>query len=279
MELGLDGKVALVTAGSKGLGRASAQALAAEGVRVVISARGEAALEEAAAAIRADGGEVHVVVSDVTETDAPARLVTETERRYGGLDILVANAGGPPPGRSLEISDEQIATAVNANLVTSVRLIRAALPLMQANGWGRICCITSYSIKQPIPTLALSNLARTGLWAWAKTAAADLFPTGVTLNLMPRAARHRPDPPAGRRQPAGVHRRSGRLRPGRGLPLLAAGCLHLRCGPDGGRSDQRRPVVNRETGPGRARRRQKGDSVVKQLSGVDASFLYMESGT
>jgi 3-oxoacyl-[acyl-carrier protein] reductase len=184
MDLGIAGKVALVTAGSKGLGRASAQALAAEGVRVVIAARGQAALEEAAAAIRAEGGEVHPVVADVTETDVPARLVNETERRYGRLDILVANAGGPPPARALDVNDEQIAAAVNANLVTSIRLIRASLPLMQSRGWGRICCITSYSIKQPIPTLALSNLARTGLWAWAKTAAAELFPTGVTLNLI-----------------------------------------------------------------------------------------------
>jgi 3-oxoacyl-[acyl-carrier protein] reductase len=184
MDLGLAGKVALVTAASKGLGRASAQALAREGVSVVIAARGEAALEEAAAAIRAEGGEVHTVVADVTRTEIPARLVDETERQYGRLDILVANAGGPPPGRALEINDEQISAAVNANLVTTVRLIRASLPPMQAHGWGRICCITSYSIKQPIPTLALSNLARTGLWAWAKTAAAELFPTGVTLNLI-----------------------------------------------------------------------------------------------
>ena len=183
MDLGIAGKVALVTAASKGLGRASAEALAAEGVKVVISARGEEALADAATAIRAAGGEVHAVVSDVTEPATPARLVEETQRRYGGLDILVANAGGPPPGRALEITDEQIAAAVNANMVTSIRLVRAALPWLQRDGWGRICCITSYSIKQPLPNLSLSNLARTGLWAWAKTAAADLFPTGVTLNL------------------------------------------------------------------------------------------------
>src|SRR5690348_1873100 len=105
MDLGIAGKVALVTAASKGLGRASAQALAAEGVSVVIAARGETALEETAAAIQAGGGEVHPVVADVTRTEAPAQLVEETERRYGRLDILVANAGGPPPGRALEIDD------------------------------------------------------------------------------------------------------------------------------------------------------------------------------
>ena len=184
MDLGIAGKVALVTASSKGLGRATALALAGEGVRVVISARGEAALQATASEIAANGGEVHAVAADVTEPETPARLVAATVERFGSLDILVPNAGGPPPGRALEISDDQIATAVNANLTTSVRLVREALPHLQAGGWGRICCITSYSVKQPMPGLSLSNLARTGLWAWAKTAAADLFLSGVTLNLI-----------------------------------------------------------------------------------------------
>jgi 3-oxoacyl-[acyl-carrier protein] reductase len=184
MDFGISGKVALVTAGSKGLGRASAAALAAEGVRVVICARGEETLRATEAAIRSDGGEVHAIPADVTDPAAPARLVNETRERYGSLDILVANAGGPPPGRALDLSDDQIDTAVNANLTTSVRLVREAVPAMQAAGWGRICCITSWSIKQPMRELSLSNLARTGLWAWAKTAAYDLFSTGVTLNMI-----------------------------------------------------------------------------------------------
>lgn len=183
MELGIAGKVALVTAASKGLGRASAEALVAEGAKVVITARGEEALRDAEAAIRAAGGEVHAIVSDVTDPATPARLIEEAQRQYGALDILVPNAGGPPPARAMEITDEQILAAVNANMVTSIRLIRAGLPLLQAGGWGRICCIASWSVKQPMPGLALSNLARTGLWAWAKTAATDLFPSGVTLNL------------------------------------------------------------------------------------------------
>ena len=183
MDLGIEGKVALVTAASKGLGRASAAALAAEGVKVVISARGEEALREAESAIRAAGGDVHVVVGDVTDPAAPAALVAETVAHYGTLDILVGNAGGPPPARALDVTDEQIAAAVNANLTTSVRLVREARPIMRQSGWGRICLISSYSIKQPLPFLALSNLARTGLWAWAKTAASDLFPEGITLNL------------------------------------------------------------------------------------------------
>jgi 3-oxoacyl-[acyl-carrier protein] reductase len=103
--------------------------------------------------------------------------------RFGRLDILVANAGGPPPGRALDVTDDEIEAAVNANLVTSIRLVREAVPHMGASGWGRVCCITSYTIKQPVPGLALSNLARTGLWAWAKTASNDVGAAGITINL------------------------------------------------------------------------------------------------
>jgi 3-oxoacyl-[acyl-carrier protein] reductase len=180
VDLGIAGKVALVTAASKGLGRASAQALSEEGANVVICARGEGALKEAAAAMP---GEVHAVVADVTRPEVPQQLVDAALERFGGLDILVANAGGPPPGRALEVDDDALRAALEANLLTSVRLVRSAVPHMRAGGWGRICFITSHSIKQPIPMLALSNTARTGLWAWAKTAAADLFPEGITLNL------------------------------------------------------------------------------------------------
>jgi 3-oxoacyl-[acyl-carrier protein] reductase len=182
MDLGIAGKVALVTAASKGLGLASAAALRDEGVDVVVCARGREAVDAAAAQL---GGDSHALglVEDVTDPEAPARLVRATIERFGRLDILVANAGGPPPGRSLEISDDQISAAVNANLTTSVRLIREALPHLTSNGWGRICCITSFTVKQPMPTLALSNLARTGLWAWAKTASQDLAEAGVTVNL------------------------------------------------------------------------------------------------
>jgi 3-oxoacyl-[acyl-carrier protein] reductase len=183
MDLGISGKVALVTAGSKGLGRASALALAAEGARLAICARGEHALRSTEAELQALGADVHAVVADVTAPGTPARLVAETAERFGVLDILVANAGGPPPARALDLTDEQIAVAVNANLTTSVRLVREAVPWMRRAGWGRICLITSFSIKQPIAGLSLSNLARTGLWAWAKTAAQDLFAEGITLNL------------------------------------------------------------------------------------------------
>jgi 3-oxoacyl-[acyl-carrier protein] reductase len=183
MDLGIAGRVALVTSASKGLGRASAVALAEEGAKVAICARGEEALREAEAELAAHA-EVMAVPVDVTDPAVAPALVAQVVDRFGRLDILVANAGGPPPGRSLDLDDEAIGEAVNANLLTSVRLVRSAVPHMRAGGWGRICLITSSSIKQPIPTLALSNMARTGLWAWAKTAAGDLFGDGITLNTI-----------------------------------------------------------------------------------------------
>ena len=183
MNLGIAGKVALVTAGSKGLGLGSALALRDEGCKVAICARTPGPLEDAVAQLGGPSDDVFGVALDITEAGAPARMVRETTERLGGLNILVANAGGPPPAKALDVTDEQLFEALNANLVTSVRLVREALPHMRPNGWGRICMIASVSVKQPIPILALSNTARTGLWAWAKTAAADLAPEGITLNL------------------------------------------------------------------------------------------------
>jgi 3-oxoacyl-[acyl-carrier protein] reductase len=180
VDLGLEGKVALVTASSKGLGRASALALSREGAKLVLCARDHEALAEAAAAMP---GEALAVPADVTDPATPQRLVDAAVERFGGLHVLVANAGGPPPARALEVDDDALLAALQANLLTSIRLVRAALPPMRSAGWGRICLITSKAVKQPIPTLALSNTARTGLWAWAKTAAADLAGDHITLNL------------------------------------------------------------------------------------------------
>lgn len=182
MDLGISGRVAPVTAASKGLGRASALALAQEGVKVVICARGAEALADAEAEL-AGYAEVLAVPADVTDPAVPAQLVETAVDRFGGLDIVVANAGGPPAGRSLDVTDAQLVAALNDNLLTSVRLVREAVPHMRVRGWGRICMITSSSIKQPIPNLSLSNTARTALWSWAKTAATDLYADGITLNL------------------------------------------------------------------------------------------------
>ncbi|HEV2951010.1 MAG TPA: SDR family oxidoreductase, partial [Actinomycetota bacterium] len=167
-------------ASSKGLGRASAQALVDEGASVAINAREPDRLRATAAEL---GDDVLALPADVTEADTPRRLVEETVERFGSLHVLVANAGGPAKGRALDVDDTTLEAAINANLLTSVRLVRAALPHMRAAGWGRICLITSSSVKQPIPDLATSNTARAGLWGWAKTAAQDLIDEGITLNL------------------------------------------------------------------------------------------------
>ena len=126
MDLGIGGKVALVTAASRGLGRAAALALATEGARVVLSGRDAASLEEARQAVAGIGGEVDILAGDVTDPTEPSRLVQASVDRFGGLDILVANSGGPPPGHALELSDDSLLVAVNANLMQRQRQRQAS---------------------------------------------------------------------------------------------------------------------------------------------------------
>jgi 3-oxoacyl-[acyl-carrier protein] reductase len=183
MDLGIRDRVAIVAASSKGLGRASAEALAADGAKVVMCARNGVDLEATVDAITEAGGDATAMLLDITEPDAPAQLVQHALAQYGRLDIVVPNAGGPPPGRALDVTDEQLVAAFEANCLASIRLVRAALPHLEAQGWGRICMITSYTVKQPAPFLSLSNVSRTALWAWVKTAAPDLAPKGITLNM------------------------------------------------------------------------------------------------
>ena len=186
VELGLAGRVAIVTGASRGLGRASAEALAAEGARLLISSRSAEAISKAASEIAASGAEVEAEPADMADPATAARLVARALERFGRIDVVVANAGGPPPGRALEVRDDALRAAIEQNFLASARLAREAIPAMRTRGFGRICCITSYSIVQPLPGLALSNAARTALWAWAKTAAADLATEepGITLNLV-----------------------------------------------------------------------------------------------
>ncbi len=152
----------------------------------MVSSRDASALAETGASLRAAGAEVQTEAADITDPAAPGRLVEATMAAFGSVDVVVANAGGPPAGRSLEVDDAMLESALDANFLSAVRLIRAAVPHMREGGWGRICCISSYSVVQPVPTLSLSNAARTALRSWAKTAAQDLAAegSGITLNLM-----------------------------------------------------------------------------------------------
>jgi 3-oxoacyl-[acyl-carrier protein] reductase len=186
MDLQLNGRVALVTAASKGLGRATATQLAAEGARVMISSRGEEALARTAAEIaEATGGQVEHCAADVSDAADVARLIEETQRRLGGVDVLVANAGGPPPGGFTALDDDATwYLAHELNLMSTVRLVRGVLPHMREQQWGRIAVVTSSSVKQPIENLLLSNTYRVAILGLAKSLAIEFAPDGVLVNTV-----------------------------------------------------------------------------------------------
>jgi 3-oxoacyl-[acyl-carrier protein] reductase len=184
MDLNIAGKSALVTGASRGIGFAVAEALAAAGVRLVINARGEEGLQEAAAKLRAGGAEVHAVVGDLASAKGVAAVVEGTLEAVGAPQILIANAGGPPTGSATSIEDRAWAQGFELTLMSSVRLARAAVPAMIASGWGRVVFITSLSVKQPIPELTLSNSFRAGLTAFARTLASEVGEYGVTVNAV-----------------------------------------------------------------------------------------------
>ena len=188
MDLGLAGKVALITASSKGLGRACAEEFVREGARVVICARRPDELARTAQEIRAlakQGSDVHTVTADVTRPDDVVRLVNATISRFNQLDILVTNAGGPQAGRFLDLSEDDWRTGIDATLWPVLRLIRTSLPhLAKAGerGGGRIINIQSTSVKQPIDGLMLSNALRPTVIGLAKSLAQELASEGITVN-------------------------------------------------------------------------------------------------
>jgi 3-oxoacyl-[acyl-carrier protein] reductase len=193
MDLGLRGKAALVCASSKGLGRGCAQALAAEGVDLVLVARGGEALEATAAALRqASGVQVLAVAADITTEPGRARaLDAAASLRHGApgaFDIVVTNAGGPPMGDFRSFDHATWLKAVEANMLTPIALIQATLDGMCERGWGRIVNITSSSVKSPIASLSLSNGARSGLTGFVAGVAREVAGRGVTINnLLPGA--------------------------------------------------------------------------------------------
>ncbi|MDH7499550.1 MAG: SDR family NAD(P)-dependent oxidoreductase, partial [candidate division NC10 bacterium] len=161
MDLGLKGKVALITGAGRGLGAATARQLAQEGARVAINDRDVPTLRAAVEAItRETHAQALALPGDVSDPEVPSRLVKETVSGLGGLDILITNSGGPPPGRFEDFDDSAWQSAVNLLLMSAVRLIRAALPHLRRSSAASVLTITSFSIKQPIPNLVLSNSIR-----------------------------------------------------------------------------------------------------------------------
>jgi 3-oxoacyl-[acyl-carrier protein] reductase len=185
MDFGIAGKVALVTAASRGLGRGCAEQLASEGCRVAICARNEKAVKRAAEEIaEQSGSQVVGWAADMSRTDAIDPLLDSVRQSLGAPDILVTNAGGPPPGNFATTALNQYEQALHLNLMSAVHLIHGVVPAMQDKGWGRIIAITSISVKQPIDSLLLSNMARAGLTGFLKTIATELASQGITVNAL-----------------------------------------------------------------------------------------------
>jgi 3-oxoacyl-[acyl-carrier protein] reductase len=184
MDLGIAGRTAAVAAGSAGLGLASARALAAEGVRVVVCGRDAARLDTAVAGLPAVATGDHAgIVADVGTPEGASDFVASAGGVLGAPpDILVTNAGGPPPGTFASTPMEAYEPALALNLLSVVAMCRAAVPAMQERGWGRVVAITSVAVKQPIATLILSNTARAGTTGFLKTLASEVRGSGVTVN-------------------------------------------------------------------------------------------------
>ena len=179
VDLGIAGRTALVTGGSAGLGLASARALATAGVRVCLVARGAERLDAAVAGLP-DGGAT--IIADLSDPAAVEAMVAEARAALGQVDILVANAGGPPPGNFASTDLDAYPAALQLNMLSTIAMCKALVPDMQHRGWGRVVAITSAAVREPIPQLILSNTARSGLTGFLKTTAREVAADGVTVN-------------------------------------------------------------------------------------------------
>jgi 3-oxoacyl-[acyl-carrier protein] reductase len=179
VDLGIAGRRAAVAGASSGLGLATARALAAEGVRVVIGSRSTERLEAAAATI---DGDVVTVAGDLSTPEGATTWARAAAEALGGIDILVPNAGGPPAGNFASTDLDAYAPALDLNLLSVVAVCKELVPPMQARGWGRVAAITSVSVRQPLPHLILSNTARAGATGFLKTLALEVAADGVTVN-------------------------------------------------------------------------------------------------
>ena len=185
MDLGLKGKRALVMGASKGLGRAIADSLADEGVALVISGRTQASLDVAADALKARGAAAAFgVPADVASAEQIDALGDAAVRLLGGVDILVLNHGGPPPGTALEITEAQLIEWFPKIVLNPIRLATSLLPAMRAQQWGRIVTVGSTGMVQPIPNLALSNILRAAIVGWNKSLSSEVAGDNVTCNIL-----------------------------------------------------------------------------------------------
>ena len=179
MDLGIAGRRAAVAASTRGLGFATAQALAAAGVQVALCGRQRDSVEQAAARI---GAAAMPIVADVSTPEGATRFVEGAERVLGGIDILVINVPGTPAGTFASTALEEYGPALQNHVLSGVAMCKAAVPGMQARGWGRVVAITSVGVRQPFPDLILSNTGRSGLTAFLKTLALEVASDGVTVN-------------------------------------------------------------------------------------------------
>jgi len=179
MDLGLRGRTAIVCGASAGLGLSCAESLAGEGANVVMLARREEELEREAARLGA-----FAVPGDVSSAADLERLVATTFDEFGGVDVLVWNGGGPPPGPAAAVTDEALTAAYELVLLPAIRLVLLCLPHLEASGRGRVIAITSSTVKEPTAHLALSNALRPGLTGWLKTLAREVGPNGITVNCV-----------------------------------------------------------------------------------------------
>ena len=183
MDFGLKGRVAIIAAASSGLGEATALELAAEGAQVAINGRNEETLKSAADRIQsATGQNVLAVPGDVRDEAHIRRLISETKSKFGSVDVVVANAGGPPAGFFDDFQAQQYRDAVELNLISAINLCKEAVPLMRERAWGRIVAITSIAAKQPVENLILSNTVRAGVLGFMKSLSQQVGRFGITVN-------------------------------------------------------------------------------------------------
>jgi len=184
MDLGLTGKRAVVLAASSGLGKAVARELTREGAVAAICSRDQARADAAAEELRAGGAEVHAFAADVADPASLERFLSYAVAALGGLDLLVCNAGGPPPGGFLDLDEEAWRTGYELTLMSVVRSVRLAFPHLRDAGGGSVLVLGSSSVKQPIPNLVISNVYRPGIRALVKHLAIELAPHGVRVNML-----------------------------------------------------------------------------------------------